>query len=94
MARKGALTILVFAAGLSMFTAACQDTKTLQENEQLKTRVADLQKQVGELGNNLETTTVDRDALKKENETLKAELSAKKGKKAKKKVSAKKRHRA
>jgi peptidoglycan hydrolase CwlO-like protein len=93
MARKSAVASLVVAVGLSLFTAACKDTKTLQENEQLKAQVADLQKQVGELGNNLETVTASRDELKKENDALQAQVNAKKGKKDKKKVFAKRRHR-
>ena len=36
--------------------------------------MADLQKENGELGNNLETVTAARDALAKENEALKAEV--------------------
>ena len=61
---------------LSLSLAACKDTKTLQENEQLKAQVADLQKQNGEMGNNLETVTAARDALMKENESLQAEIKA------------------
>jgi FtsZ-binding cell division protein ZapB len=65
----------------------------LQENEQLKTQAADLQKQNGELGNNLATVTAARDALTKENETLKAEIKASKTKSTKKKVASRKRRR-
>ena len=81
MTRKSALPSLVVAVVLSLFSAACKDTKTLQENEQLKAQVADLQKQVGDLGNSLETVTAARDALKKENDALKAEMKTKKPKK-------------
>ncbi len=94
MTRKSTLASLVVAVVLSLSMTACKDTKTLQENEQLKAQVADLQKQNGEMGNNLETVTAARDALIKENDTLKAELKAVKPRKAaKKKVSSKKRHR-
>ena len=94
MTRKSTLASLVVAVVLSLSMTACKDTKTLQENEQLKAQVADLQKQNGEMGNNLETVTAARDALIKENDTLKAELKAVKPRKAaKKKVSGKKRHR-
>jgi cell division protein FtsB len=75
---------------------ACKDTKTLQENEALKAQVADLQKQNGEMGNNLETVTAARDALAQENEALKAQvrvLKPKSPKSPKKKVAGKKRRR-
>jgi peptidoglycan hydrolase CwlO-like protein len=93
MTRKSTLASLVVAVVLSLSLTACKDTKTLQENEQLKAQVADLQKQNGELGNNLETVTAARDALMKENDSLKAELKAKKPKTAKKKTASKKRRR-
>jgi peptidoglycan hydrolase CwlO-like protein len=86
MARKSTLASFVMAIVLSLSLAACKDTKTLQENEQLKVQVADLQKQNGEMGNNLETVTAARDALTKENEELKAEIKALKPKKTKKKA--------
>lgn len=91
MTRKTAWASLFLAVAMCVFSTACKDTKTLQENEQLKAQVADLQKQVGEMGNNLETVTADRDNLKKENETLKAQMSARKPKKARKKTSRRKR---
>jgi hypothetical protein len=89
MTRKSTLAGLVAAIGLSLCLTACKDTKTLQENEQLKAQVADLQKQNGELGNNLETVTAARDALMKENAALQSQIKAPK-KKAKKKVSSRK----
>src|SRR5579863_10247558 len=91
MTRKSTLASLVVAIALSLSLTACKDTKTLQENEQLKAQVADLQKQNGEMGNNLETVTAARDALVKENESLKAQIKA--PKKAKKKVSSRKNRR-
>ena len=94
MTRRTAWASLVMATGLGLFSVSCKDTKALQENEQLKTQVADLQKQVGESGNNLETITADRDNLKKENDSLKAEVAALKKGKSKKKASSRKRHRA
>ena len=93
MTRKSTLASLVVAVALSLSLNACKDTKTLQENEQLKAQVADLQKQNGEMGNNLETVTAARDALMKENESLKAEIQARKPKKAMKKVPSRRRHR-
>jgi cell division protein FtsB len=93
MTRKSTLASLVLAIGLSLSLSACKDTKTLQENEQLKAQIADLQKQNGEVGNNLETVTAARDALVKENDSLKAQLQACKPKPAKKKVASRKHRR-
>jgi len=93
MTRKSTLASFVVAVGLSLSLAACKDTKTLQENEQLKAQVADLQKQNGEMGNNLETVTAARDALTKENESLQAEINSLRSKKPKKKAASKKRRR-
>jgi cell division protein FtsB len=90
MTRKSTLASLVMAVALSLFLTACKDTKTLQENEQLKAQVADLQKQNGQMGNNLETVTAARDALTRENESLKAQIKALKSKKPKKKASSRK----
>lgn len=92
MKRTSTLAGLALAVVLSLFLTACKDTKTLQENEQLKAQVADLQKQNGQMGNNLETVTAARDALAQENESLKAQLRAHKPKSAKK-VSSRKRRR-
>jgi regulator of replication initiation timing len=93
MTRKSTLASLVVAMALSLSLSACKDTKTLQENEQLKAQVADLQKQNGEMGNNLETVTAARDALTQENESLKAQLKARKPSKSKKKASSRKHRR-
>ena len=93
MTRKSTLVSLVVAIVLSLTLIACKDTKTLQENEQLKAKVTDLQKQNGELGNNLETVTAARDALAQENDSLKAQIRALKPKSPKKKVSSRKRRR-
>ena len=93
MTRKTTLASLVMAVMLSLVLTACKDTKTLQENEQLKAQVADLQKQNGQMGNNLEAVTADRDALVKENQSLKDQIQALRPKKSKKKaVSKKRRH--
>jgi 6-phosphofructokinase len=93
MTRKCTWASLVAAVALSLSLAACKDAKTLQENEQLKGQVADLQKQNGEMGNNLETVTAARDALTKENETLRAEIKAMKPQKSKKKAASRKHRR-
>jgi peptidoglycan hydrolase CwlO-like protein len=91
--RKNSLAGLVLAAGLSLPLTACKDTKTLQENEQLKTHVTELQNENGQLGNDLETVTGDRDALKKENQALRAEIKAMKTKRSGTKASSRKRRR-
>jgi cell division protein FtsB len=93
MTRKSTLSSLIVAVGLCLSLSACKDTKTLQENEQLKAQVADLQKQNGEMGNNLETVTAARDALIKENDSLKAQLRTPKQKSVRKKVSSRKHRR-
>lgn len=88
---KNRLTGLVFAVALSSCLTACKDTKTLQENEQLKAQVAELQKEDGQLGNTIETLTADRDALTKENEALKTDIKSQKAKRTVKKRSSRKR---
>jgi outer membrane murein-binding lipoprotein Lpp len=80
------------AVALSLTMSACKDTKTLQENESLKGQVAELQKENGQLGNNVETLTADRDALAKENQKLETELNARK-RPAKKPVPARRKRR-
>jgi peptidoglycan hydrolase CwlO-like protein len=93
MTRKNTWAIVAMTAVLSLPLAACKDTKTLQENEQLKAKVAELQKENGQVGNDLETMTAARDALKKENEKLEAEMKAKKTKHSGKKTASKKHRR-
>jgi hypothetical protein len=93
MTRKNAGARLAAMLVLSLALTACKDTKTLQENEQLKAQVAELQKENGQLGNNLETMTAARDALTKENEALKAEIKPRKGKRSGTKASSRKRRR-
>jgi FtsZ-binding cell division protein ZapB len=86
MTRKNTWAGLAVAVALSLPLIACKDTKTLQENEQLKAHVAELQKENGQLGNKLETMTAARDALTKENEALKAQMKARKTKRSEKKA--------
>jgi hypothetical protein len=93
MTRRNAWAGLVLALGLSLSLFACKDTKTLQENEQLKTQIADLQKQNGQMGNDLETVTAARDALAKENAALEAKLKPKKAARKPAKKSTRKKHR-
>jgi cell division protein FtsB len=84
---------LVLAVVLSLSLTACKDTTTLQENERLKAQVAELQKETGQLGNNLETLTAARDALTKENEALRAEIKVRKTKRTGTKAASRKRRR-
>ena len=93
MIRKNTWARLTVAVMLSLPLTACKDTKTLQENEQLKTQVAELQKENGQLGNELETMTAARDALTKENEKLKAEVKPRKAKHSGKKTASRKHRR-
>jgi FtsZ-binding cell division protein ZapB len=93
MTRKNILASLVVAVVLSLSLTACKDTKTLQENEQLKAQVAELQKENGQLGNNLQTVTAARDALARENEVLKARIKPRKTTRSKTKASSRKRRR-
>jgi peptidoglycan hydrolase CwlO-like protein len=93
MKRGSILASLVVAVALSLSLAGCKDTKTLQENAQLKAQVADLQKQIGEMGNNLDTVTAARDALVKENASLQAQIKTLKTKKGKKKAAGRKHQR-
>jgi cell division protein FtsB len=91
--RKNIFASFALAVALSLSLTACKDTKTLQENEQLKAQVAELQKENGQMGNNLETVTADRDTLAKENAVLKAKLKAQKPKHSAKKSSSRKHRR-
>ena len=90
MMRKNTWALLVLATALSLPVTGCKDTKTLQENEQLKAQVAELQKENGQAGNDLETMTAARDALTKENEKLKAEVKNLKTRSSKKRSSSRK----
>ena len=93
MTYKSTWAALAVAVVLSLSLTACKDTKTLQENDQLKAQVAELQRQNGQLGNNLETVTAARDALTKENVALKAEIRTRKAKRSGTKASSRKRRR-
>jgi peptidoglycan hydrolase CwlO-like protein len=93
MTRKNIWAMLAVTVVLSLPLIACKDTKTLQENEQLKAHVADLQKENGQVGNDLETMTAARDALTKENAKLKAEIKALKSKSSGKRAASRKRRR-
>jgi len=90
MTRKNTWALLVLAAALSFPLTGCKDTKILQENEQLKAQVAELQNENGQVGNDLETMTAARDALTKENERLKAEIKNLKTRSSRKRASSRK----
>jgi peptidoglycan hydrolase CwlO-like protein len=93
MTRRNTWAGLAVAVVLSLPLTACKDTKTLQEYEQLKAQVAELQKENGQVGNDLEIMTAARDALTKENDKLKAEIKALKTKTSGKKAASRKRRR-
>ena len=93
MTRKNTWAKIAVAAVLSLPLAACKDAKMLQENEQLKAQVAELQKENGQAASDLQTMTAARDALTKENETLKSELAARRSKRSGKKTASRKHHR-
>jgi FtsZ-binding cell division protein ZapB len=93
MTSQKAWAKLAAAVMMSLSLTACKDTKTLQENEQLKSQVAELQKENGQLGNSLETVTASRDSLARENEALKSAMKPRQTKSSAKKVSSRKRRR-
>jgi peptidoglycan hydrolase CwlO-like protein len=93
MTRKNTWALLVLAAALSLPLTGCKDTKTLEDNEQLKAQVAELEKENGQAGNDLETMTAARDALTKENEKLKAEIKNLKTRSSGKRASSRKHRR-
>jgi peptidoglycan hydrolase CwlO-like protein len=93
MTRKNTWVSFAVAVVLSLPLTACKDSKTLQENEQLKAHVAELQKENGQLRNDLDAMTADRDELTKQNEALKAEIKACKTKHSGKKTASRKHRR-
>ena len=74
---------LLLTAALGLPLTACEDTKARQENEQLKAHVAELVKDNGDLGNQVQALTQENTALKQENERLKAKKTQKKSSKTK-----------
>ena len=89
MTRMNTWVKFALALALSLPLTACKDTKTLQENGQLKAQVAELQKENGQLQNDLEAMTADRDEMKQQNDKLQAQLKAPK---TKKKAASRKHH--
>jgi regulator of replication initiation timing len=84
--RKNTIVALVLTIPMSLSLTACQDTNARQENEQLKARLSQLEKDNGDLQNHVDALTQENAELKQENETLKA-------KKVKAKRKAKHKHR-
>ena len=68
--RKNSFLGFLAVVALSVSLTACKDTKTLQENEQLKTQVAELQKENGQLGNQIEALTAARHSLTQQTAAL------------------------
>lgn len=83
---RNTIASLVLAVALGLSLTACQDTKTRQENEQLKAQLWQLEKDNGDLQNHVDALTQENAELKQENEKLKA-------KKVKKKKTTKQKHR-
>ena len=94
MTHKNTWVRLAVALALSLPLAACKDTKTLQENEQLKAHLAEAQKENGQLRNDLDAMTAARDELTKQNEALQAEIKTLKTKHSGKKAASRRHHRA
>jgi regulator of replication initiation timing len=78
--------LLAFMMAFGLLLTGCQDTKAQQENEQLKTQVLDLQKQLGEMGNRVDEATKTRDDLMKQNAALREENLRLKGRRGRKKT--------
>jgi regulator of replication initiation timing len=83
--RKNSVASLLLAASLGLPMAACQDTKARQENEQLKTQLADVQKQNTDLSGRVDALAKENSDLSAENEKLKAQIPHPKKKAAAKK---------
>jgi hypothetical protein len=65
-------SLLLVAAGACLLSG-CGIGKERQENEQLKAQVAELQKDLGDMGNRVDAATKDKDDLLKQNAVLKHE---------------------
>ena len=70
--RKNSIAGLVLALTLGLSLAGCQDTKARQENEQLKARVAELEKDNTDLNTRIDALAKENSSLSAENEKLKA----------------------
>jgi outer membrane murein-binding lipoprotein Lpp len=81
--RKNTMIGLLFAVALGLSLIGCENAKARQENEQLKAHVAELVKESGDLGNQVDALTQENAALKQENEQLKRTAKTKKTKRSK-----------
>jgi regulator of replication initiation timing len=81
--RKNSLVSLVLLVAMVLSLIGCEDTKARQENEGLKSRVAELVKENGNLGNRVDELTQENATLKQENEQLKKRTKTKKTTKSK-----------
>jgi uncharacterized protein HemX len=70
--RKNGIESVVLALALGLALVGCQDTKARQENEQLKARVAELEKENTDLNSRIDGLAKENSALSSENEKLKA----------------------
>ena len=80
--RKNTMAGLLLAVALGLPLIGCEDTKARRENEQLKSHVAELVKNNGDLVNRVDALTEENTALKQENERLKAKRLKRKVRKA------------
>lgn len=87
------LTLFTFALAAALSLTACKDTEIRQENEQLKTHIADLQKQLGEMGNRVDEATTAEDDAMKQNAALREQNDRLKARRGEKKNSPKSRRR-
>jgi regulator of replication initiation timing len=76
--RKNTVSTMILTLALGLPLAACQDTKTLKENEQLKTHVAELEKSNADLESRIDGLTKENAALAADNEKLKQAAAPKK----------------
>jgi regulator of replication initiation timing len=73
--RRNMIASVVLALALGLAMIGCEDTRARQENEQLKARVAELEKANGDLQKNVDGLTKDNAALAQENQQLKAKIA-------------------
>jgi regulator of replication initiation timing len=70
--RRNGIASLLLLVTLGWTLTGCQDTKARQENDQLKARVAELEKENTDLGSKVDSLAKENSALASENERLKA----------------------